>query len=245
MFCNKCGKEIENGVLCYECAALESQNAAAETKVEEAVVAAEPELKAEAPKSVEQNNAQPTAPASNGQYGYQQYDYQQRNGYQQYGYQPQYGYGQNNFQQQNAYQQQDAFVNDQPGIPEPENKMFGFGKALTSAILGSVAVFGAAIAFYSVFFEFYFAALYGQDFNFLASLGSGMGNTAVIAMIVVAVIFGITSIKTFIARKKANCAKPIATLVLGIYGLYSAASSVILYICTILFTMCYNLIYYL
>jgi hypothetical protein len=41
-------------------------------------------------------------------------------------------------------------------------------------------------------------------------------------LIIIPIIFGIVSIKTFTARK-INCAKPIPTLVLGIVGLSSGA----------------------
>lgn len=91
--------------------------------------------------------------------------------------------------------------------PDPTNRMFGFGKALASTIMsyfGFIFVYVALIA--SIADAEVAAVLY-----FLAT-----------PLVVIPLIFGIQSIKTFV-RRKATCAKPVATLVLGIVGLATSA----------------------
>ncbi len=88
--------------------------------------------------------------------------------------------------------------------PEPYNRMFGFGKALASTIMGVIG------------FVFVYIALIA------ASFGAGFLMTAVsLGVSIPALVFGIQSIKCFV-RRKATCAKNIPTLVLGIYGVMQA-----------------------
>ena len=101
-----------------------------------------------------------------------------------------------------------SYINQESiDMPEPENRMYGFGKALVSTILSSVGFIFAYIALL-------FSAVVpetGLAMSFLA-----------LPLIIIPFIFGIKSINLFKSRK-ATCAKPIATLILGIVGLSTAA----------------------
>ena len=86
--------------------------------------------------------------------------------------------------------------------------MHGFGKALTAAILSEVAVVFAYFGIYAC----------------IVSVALGVFLIlATIAMAVISLVFGIQSIKTFVADKNAGKVKPIATLVCGIAGVVAAA----------------------
>ena len=90
--------------------------------------------------------------------------------------------------------------------PEPQNRMYGFNKALTATILGWVS-----------FILAYFAILLGAIEG-----GTGLIFTMLaIGGAIPALIFGITSIKCFVRRKN-TCVKNIPTLVLGIVGVAGA-----------------------
>jgi len=91
--------------------------------------------------------------------------------------------------------------------PDPDNRMFGFGKALTATILGFV---GFLFSYIGLIFTAIIPAV-GIVFFVISAAPS-----------IISVIFGISSIKCF-ARRKSHCAKPIATLILGIAGLAQGA----------------------
>ena len=91
-------------------------------------------------------------------------------------------------------------------IPDPKNRMYGFGKALTSTILGQIAF---AIIYSSLYM------FYGEDVYAVIIVMT-------IPMVIVSMILGIKSINTFKSRK-GNCVRPIPTLILGINGLVNAA----------------------
>ena len=88
-------------------------------------------------------------------------------------------------------------------LPDPNNRMFGFAKALTSTILGF-------IGFVWFYISLIIAAFDGATGFVLLFLGA--------VTFVLPIIFGAISIKTFKDRKD-TCVKPIPTLVLGIVGL--------------------------
>ena len=92
-------------------------------------------------------------------------------------------------------------------MPDPQNRMYGFGKALVSTILSSVGFIFAYMALAFCFIE----PETGLAMSFIT-----------LPLIIIPIIFGIKSINLFKARK-ASCAKPIATLILGIVGLSTAA----------------------
>lgn len=120
---------------------------------------------------------------------------------------PPYGYYYNN---QGYYQ---------PGMngyystePDPTNRMYGFGKALTSTILSFFAVLFAYIAM--------IAGLIEPTAGVVLLLFS-------LPCTVIAFVYGLKSINTFRARK-ATCAKPIPTLILGIEGVSSSGAAIIM-----------------
>ena len=171
MYCRNCGKQIECGELCNECA-----------------------------QSPEANN--------NSQYQ-QQYGYQQ----QQYGYQQQYAYQQNNYG--NSYYQNT--------LPDPQNRMYGFGKALTGTILGAFGCIWVYLLF-SIAIEELEYGYYDAELI----LGCWILSFFALPFIVISLVFGIMSITTFVSRSKANCVKPIATLILGIGGVSFASNTLII-----------------
>ena len=100
---------------------------------------------------------------------------------------------------------------EEDAMPDPKNRMYGFGKALTATILSEV---GAVLAVYALLFTGYG---FVTAFSLILSL-------ATLPFIIIPIIFGISSIKAFMERK-ATCAKPIPALILGIVGLSNAAAS--------------------
>lgn len=93
-------------------------------------------------------------------------------------------------------------------LPDPNNAMYGFGKALASTIMST--------------FGFIFAYVFFAVTMVMGESGIFVSMIFVLPLIIVPMIFGISSIKVFNARK-ATCAKPIATLILGIVGLATSA----------------------
>ena len=182
MYCKKCGRYIESGSICSDCAAEEYGYVA--------------------PDQLPQYNAQAQYNAE-AQYN-AQYQY---NPEAQYNAQAQY----------NPQPQQKAYTSN---LPEPNNRMYGFGKALTSTILGIVG-------FLWVYISIILGAIEG-DAVVLAVLA-----IVALPLIIIPLIFGISSIKVFTSRKS-TCAKPIATLILGITGLSFAAISAFIDFCMLI-----------
>ena len=122
---------------------------------------------------------------------------------------------------------------------DPGSKMVGFGKALASTLLGTAASTYASSLIYTVFYAQIYSILeeYLNEYFDFSHIELGLrkmtyggiivSSVIILAMATVALIFGIASIKTFIARKRAKCRKPVATLALGIYGLYSSVSALL------------------
>ena len=120
---------------------------------------------------------------------------------------PPYGY---DYYNQGYYQpSQNGYYCDQP---EPQNRMYGFGKALTSAIL---SFFGVLFAYVAMV-----AGLIEPAVGVVLLLIS-------LPCTVVSFIFGLKSINTFRARK-ATCVKPIPTLILGIEGISSSGAALLM-----------------
>ena len=97
-------------------------------------------------------------------------------------------------------------------MPEPKNRMYGFGAALTSIILSFVA---------------YIFAYVGLVMGTVEPISFFVASVFATPLTIVSIVLGIKSIKVFIARK-ATCAKPIATLICGIVGLGWAAVAALL-----------------
>ena len=115
--------------------------------------------------------------------------------------QPTYGYG-------NSYQPY------APSLPEPGNRMYGFGKALASTIISYIG------------FIFVYVALILSTMEYEGGVGLVMAIIS-LPLIIIPLIMGIKSIGVF-NQRKATCAKPIATLILGINGLAMAACSALM-----------------
>lgn len=101
-------------------------------------------------------------------------------------------------------------------------RMDGFGKALTSAILGNVAnsILGSGLGLSSG----------SSDVTFLV-----ISFVIALAPMIIAIVFGIKSIKTFVHNKRMGLAKPIATLILGIVGLASVVLEILLFFVLVIF----------
>ena len=143
MYCSKCGKFIESGVVCPECAIAEYEQTYFGTKSTE-----EPTISYEIPTT---------------------------------------------------------------HYAEPNNRMFGFGLALTGQILADVSVI---VSYFAILANVISSAT-GVIFAFIS-----------IIFIVLPLIMGIRSIQTFKERKR-PCKRPIATLVLGITTLSTLPISVV------------------
>ena len=92
----------------------------------------------------------------------------------------------------------------------------GLGKAIASAILGTVGQF-----------------FIGMALGFLGIQLVGPGVTLVLAMMgiglsIPALIMGISSMRCFFEEKNAGRKKPIPTLIIGIYGMANAAMGLLL-----------------
>ena len=91
-------------------------------------------------------------------------------------------------------------------VPQnPENRMFGFGKALCSAILGDTSIFFAYLAM--ILATNTFGIVVGVVFALLA-----------LPLAIISLVMGLRSIQCYNKRSASNCAKPIPTLILGIAG---------------------------
>lgn len=120
-------------------------------------------------------------------------------------------------------------------IPVQEgNLMNGFGKALTASILGFIGVFCSA---------------FGCVFAILATAASVTGDMPVteplvyaivfwviaIGLAIPALLFGVRSIKLFIAEKKAGHKKPIPALALGIGAVVCAGCIALIALITLFY----------
>lgn len=107
--------------------------------------------------------------------------------------------------------------------PEPQNRMFGFGKALASTIMGYV---GFIFAYFAIIISMVEGAA-GLVFTLFAS-----------GLSIPSLIFGISSIKCFI-RRKATCAKNIPTLILGIVGITGAGLTLFFAFISLIFSLAF------
>ena len=129
------------------------------------------------------------------------------------------------------------FGNGAPIAPTPEkpapvgSRMEGFGKALTSTIIGVVSFIVVLIAMVLITAAITEDAVYDSYYGYYYSYSNASSMVGVCTAlsliccgaVVVALIFGIQSIKCFIAAKRSGAVKPIATLILGIVGVVMSA----------------------
>lgn len=138
--------------------------------------------------------------------------------------------------------QQAYYQPQQPTQPLPGNKKEGFGKALTSTILGVLAYFLVSIALGLLMG---LADISYADFNYdrvayEAACDLIQGIAIVITIIAIglaipSLILGIKSIKCFIKQKREGKVKPIATLILGIVGLAASGYALLFALINLLY----------
>ena len=105
---------------------------------------------------------------------------------------------------------------------EQSGRMDGFGLALTSAILGTVALGILACVLQLILLAIESGSNYGAAVIVTIPFAV-IGIILSIPPAIIGLVFGIKSIKTFAGNKKNGRALPIATLVLGIYGVVNTA----------------------
>lgn len=111
-------------------------------------------------------------------------------------------------------------------MPDPKNRMYGFGKALTSTIMSE---FAFVIAYLAMFL------------SMVSPVAGWLLVILALPLIIVSLCLGINSIKTF-KRRKATCAKPIPTLVLGINGTVMSGCAAIMEILAFFYACIFSMI---
>ena len=106
--------------------------------------------------------------------------------------------------------------------PDPDNAMYGFFKALVSTILAVMA--GVWTYIVADHISSSTVEQYGKVYVMLDPNSTFISLLVPIPFIIVSIIFGIISIRTF-ARRRVTCEKPVVTLVLGIVGICISALS--------------------
>ena len=106
-------------------------------------------------------------------------------------------------------------ANSAPVSSDPNEAKFGLGKAIGSLVMSNVAVF---LTYFSIF-----AAIASPGFAMFLLFAS-------LPLAIISLVQGIKSIKAFTSRSRAGYKKPVATLVLGIIGLATAALALLLFI---------------
>ena len=115
----------------------------------------------------------------------------------------------------------------------------GFGVALAAVILSFVSAMCAAAVYLGTVFDAYLKILrdyFGGDVM-MTSVGMAVFSVLVVVPGVLAVIFGIRSIKTFKSTPVGH-PKPIATLIMGIYAIGESVSALYMFLTSLsLFSM--------
>ncbi len=115
----------------------------------------------------------------------------------------------------------------------------GFGVALAAVILSFVSAMCAAAVYLGTVFDAYLKILrdyFGGDVM-MTSVGMAVFSVLVVVPGVLAVIFGIRSIKTFKSTPHGH-PKPIATLIMGIYAIGESVSALYMFLTSLsLFSM--------
>ena len=175
MYCTRCGKEIESGIICDECIDRELEERIAQKRSEQTTYdpASEPEADVE---------KEPERPAY-------------------------------------------AVIVKAPSRPENENPMLGFGRALASTIIGVIAsIFGFVTNIYAMAGENLAESDPDSALAVLIAVAI-LSIVFTIPLVIISLVMGARSIGVF---TKAVGRKPIATLILGIVGVYHALGAVIM-----------------
>ena len=186
MYCCKCGKEIASGTICNQCLIREiSQDDPALAEKETAAS----DYANESAKNTQ--NTQRESYSSSSSYNSSSSSYNSSS---------------SSYSSDSSHK-----VTFESFLPEPENRMYGFKKALSSTIVGFIGFIWTYISLITCLTDPEALVL-----TFIA-----------LPLIIIPLSQGISSIKTFNERKS-TCAKPIATLILGINGLGYAITSAFL-----------------
>ena len=114
-----------------------------------------------------------------------------------------------------------------PATVEKGARMFGFKRALTSAIFGFASIFATYLAF--LFFVALAASTEDQINWILVTMFIIPLVFASVALCVISIVLGIKSIIASRQRTKDGYPLPIATLILGIGGVYLSAICIFLF----------------
>lgn len=191
MYCTKCGKEIESGIICDACIEKEREQIAespATEKIEHTVFESVSDEQAE--KTVfDSVNEEPAVVALDETL-----------------WQPAY----------------EALVVDAPNKSVNDSPMLGFGRALASTIIGVFAsIFGLIVYIFAIMGD---SIAESDPDEALALLFAAVILIVVftLPLAIISLVMGSKSITLF---KKTVGKKPIATLILGIVGVYHAAGA--------------------
>lgn len=116
------------------------------------------------------------------------------------------------------------------------NRMYGFTKALVGTILGVAAYIFSTVACLIVD-SAYISAVSGGSvyYNFTSLVNTSWAMMIIsIPMLIIAMVFGVKSIKMFNRIKQQGGVKPIPAFVLGIVAVVSSAVSILMVFCTFL-----------
>ena len=123
---------------------------------------------------------------------------------------------------------QPQYAYTQPRQPLPGNKKEGFGKALTSTILGSIGIVVALIAYVCLLaamdYDYYYDYYYYDSYYYESMISVGVIFMLMsLGLAIPSLILGIKSMSCFFKQKREGKVKPVATLVLGIVGVATSA----------------------
>lgn len=205
MFCSKCGKRIEyNSPICLECISAMAE----ESQSKEDSMQVQPKASEERIEPCNENVYSAQNNAYRGEYAQPRPQPQPQPQLQ-----PCYNGNVSLF-----YSEQpkintpvavmEAKVEEQVGAGEKSTRMAGFGIALAGTIISFVSSFLMIFSFTGLAFS-----SAGGVFLFMLTIAS----------CVVSIVFGIKSIRTFVSVRREGNPVPIATLILGINGLGTAA----------------------
>lgn len=133
----------------------------------------------------------------------------------------------------NGYYKRDASVQpkDRTAVENPSDT--GFSKALAATIVGVIGLI---------------ASVFAMEFSALSLVGE-MGGIAILATVaslgmgVLALVFGVQSIRRFKALRAAGLGKPVATLVLGIVAIAAAGYTLLFVYLSYSFLSCSLVVY--
>ncbi len=113
-------------------------------------------------------------------------------------------------------------------VKQQGDRMHGFAKALLSTIFGNLSVFLMSSVLSTLSMN---EIMEEAGASYTVSWPNILIGLHGIVLMIISMVFGVRSIKTFIADKEAGRVKPIATLVCGIIGVVASAIAINLAFC--------------